>query len=251
VLHHLVKPFIIDDNFTPSITKTATPTLTPSPTPGRCLTYSATSFNVCCFPISYIDCCGNVITNDYSIYSGATFCAKAGSIDNPYSGTGQVVIVELNDCSTTCITPTPTITPSITPTITLTPSITPTITNTPSQTPFNYSFVGYTGTTACLACSSGSSLITFYGYLSGSPSPNINEYLFLDSQLTQPVPDGTYIHTWLSPNPERWDFVNGGTVGQPGRITVSDPNGCEDCCGSIPCSPTPTITPTITPSRSA
>jgi len=126
----------------------------------------------------------------------------------------------------------------------LTPTPTPTITNTatPTQTPFNYSFVGYTGTTACLSCSSGSSLITFYGQISGSPAPNIGEYVYLNNQLTIPVPDGTYIHTFA----QRWYFVNGGTIGEPGQITQSDPNGCLECCGSVLCTPTPTPTPTHT-----
>jgi hypothetical protein len=89
--------------------------------------------------------------------------------------------------------------------------------------------VGYTGTTACLSCASGSTLITFYSPISGSPGPNVGEFVYVNNLLTIPVPDGTYIHTFISPNPERWDFVNGGTIGQPGQITSSDPNGCLSC----------------------
>ena len=124
---------------------------------------------------------------------------------------------------TNCVTPTQTRTP------------------TPTQTPFNYSFIAYTGTTECLACSSASTLVTLYGQISASTGPNIGEYVYVNDQLTIPVPDGTYIHPFTY-QPERYVLISGGT----GQVILSDPNGCLDCCGSILCTPTPTKTPTQT-----
>lgn len=84
---------------TPSTTPTNTPTITPSSTPNRCLTYSGTSYGLCCFPISYVNCSGTTISNYVNYFNGATFCARAGSIQNSYSGTpGTNLFIEIGTC---------------------------------------------------------------------------------------------------------------------------------------------------------
>jgi hypothetical protein len=197
--------------------------------------------------------CVNTVYPDWFIVSGnSPYCFFFTPTPTTTPTTTQTPTATNTSTPTQTQTYTSTPTPTQTSTTTQTPSVTPTqtpsvtLTSTPTQTPFNYSFQGYTGTTACIACSSGSSLITFYGNISASTGPNIGEYVYLNDQLTIPVPDGTYIHTSQIINPERWDFVNGGTIGQPGRITSSDPNGCLECCGPVLCTPTPTPTPTHT-----
>jgi hypothetical protein len=190
-----------------------------------------------------------VWTENLTTYNGITYPTKGyGSTRGYFSYPSS--------CPTA--TPTATLTQTTTPTNTQTPTntttLTQTITNTPSptETPFNYSFQAYSGTSACLACCSASTLITLYGEFSASTSgPNINEFIYTNPSLNQPVPDGTYIIPLGFPlSPNKWSFVNGGTIGEPGLITSTDPNGCLDCCGCILCTPTPTCTPTNTPTPS-
>jgi hypothetical protein len=150
---------------TPTITptNTATPTITPSATPNRCVEYSGTSFGVCCLPISYVDCNGTLITNFYNYFDGTTFCGRAGSLQNPYSGTGQNLIIEVGNC----------IPPSPTPTKTATPTLTPTSTQT------LFSALVYTGsqTTVC------SSIVQQTLY-SAQPIPTIGQRVWTDPSLT-------------------------------------------------------------------
>jgi hypothetical protein len=126
--------------------------------------------------------------------------------------------------TTTTLTANPTQTP--TPTQTGTPTQTPTTTPTPSTTrPAPQSYVIYTGTTECVPCLSYGNEITVYGPAAQGPGLNTGEYAYLDSLLTIPVPDLTYI-VELS-NMDRWVLVNN-ALGNPGQITQSDPNGCID-----------------------
>lgn len=145
-------------------------------------------------------------------------------------------------------TPTTTSTPTVTPTTTSTPTptITPTLTQTPTPTSVVESYLVYTGSTACVACLSSTSL-TLYGPVGQLPILNINEYVYVDSGLTIPVPNDTYI-VQLS-DTLRWTRV---WSGLPGEITQSDSNGCLACVTPTPTTtstqtPTPTITSTTTP----
>jgi hypothetical protein len=166
--------------------------------------------------------------------------------------------------SATPVTPTPTstpVTPTPTPTTTTTATVTPTNTGTPTPTPTQtststptptitptqsvISYSVYTGSTACVACLSSSS-ITLYGPISQGSQLNITEFVYLDSAFTIPVPNDTYI-VQLS-DTLRWLRVFAGTAGE---ITSSDPDGCLDCVTPTPTqtstsTPTPTVTPTNT-----
>ena len=128
----------------------------------------------------------------------------------------------------TPVTPTPSAT-SVTPTPTPTPTITPTI---PSE-----SYLVYTGSSACVACLSSSSL-TLFGPAGQLPVLNLFEFVYVDSALTIPVPNDTYIVQLSDTN--RWTRV----IGSTGQISQSSPAGCLSC---ITPTPTNTLTPTPTP----
>jgi len=143
-------------------------------------------------------------------------------------------------------TPTQTPTPTTTTTLTLTPTNTPTNTETPTNTPTNTptqtvtpsqtitSFLVYTGTTSCVACLSTTSMI-IYGPISDGPDLDLYDYVYLDPELTIPVPSGTYIVELSNLN------AVSSTFGGLGEITGHDPNGCLLCI-----TPTPTVTPSQT-----
>jgi len=138
-------------------------------------------------------------------------------------------------------TPTNTNTPSITPTNTNTPSITPT--NTPTRN--NYSELSYSGTDVCNACTLGTSLTLYWSVIYG-PTLNVSEYIYLDSGLTIPAPNGYYVN---SSNLNRWLRV----TNNDGQITSTNPSGCLSCVTPTPTKTqtvTPTNTPTVTPTIS-
>jgi len=220
---------------TPTQTPTNTPTQTPTNTPTTTTTLTTTPTNT---P-------SNTPTQTNTPTTTTTLTAT------------QTSTPTITPTNTQTQTPTNTPTPSNTGTIPATPTQTPTNTSTqtptntasqtatPSTTPVNFSQFTYTGITACEACCSANTPTTIYSQISGSPSFNIGEYLYTDAQLTQPVPNGTYVLN-INFSIKAWVFVGGAGTGE---ITSSDPNGCLDCCGCVLCTPTPTRTPTQTPTN--
>jgi hypothetical protein len=220
----------------PSPTPTNTPTNTPTPTitPTNVLDV----FNITSGSTANIACAGGLSGTIYAELS--TFDQNTRFYNNPnstvtgnmsgfYSVGGQVVQLDSSGFETggfiSCaLVPTPTPTTTVTPTVTSTPTPTPT----PSQTFFTVYSLS-TGSTSEAACFATPQII--YGAYSGKPQPDVFEFLYLDSSLTIPAPNGFY-----SSSPAYWQ-ITGGT----GQITFADPNGCP--------SPTPTPTPTNTPTQ--
>ena len=115
---------------------------------------------------------------------------------------------------TPTITPTPssTVTPTVTPSVTTTPTMTPT----PSQTFFVAYNLGYSASTAVDACINSATPQGYYSAYVDRPQPNIDEYLYTDSNLTTPASNGFYS------DGVAWWQITGGA----GLITGTDPNGC-------------------------
>ena len=115
---------------------------------------------------------------------------------------------------TPTITPTPssTVTPTVTPSVTTTPTMTPT----PSQTFFVAYNLGYDASTAVDACIDSATPQGYYSAYVDRPQPNIDEYLYTDSNLTTPASNGFYS------DGVAWWQITGGA----GLITGTDPNGC-------------------------
>ena len=183
---------------TPTQTQTGTPTQTPTQTPTTTTTLTATPTQT--------------------------------STQTPTPTQTQTGTPTQTPTTTTTLTATPTQTPTQTQTATQTgtPTQTPTQTNTPTPSttqPPVQEYVVYTGTTECVTCLSYGNQITVYGAASQGPTLNLLEYAYLDSLLTIPVPDLTYI-VELS-NMDRWIQVDN-SIGNPGQITRTDPNGCVD-----------------------
>jgi hypothetical protein len=145
--------------------------------------------------------------------------------------------------TTTTLTASPTQTTSATPTpsVTATKTQTPTVTSTPTNTPTvspTRAFFTYTlssGATAYDACFGTSQ--TYYGPASQGTSLNVGEFIYLNSALTQPVPNNYY-----SSGGTRWFLTTGGA----GQITTADPNGCLTITNTPTATSTPTPTPTVT-----
>ena len=105
---------------TPTPTKTVTPTPTPSPAV-NCVDGETTNGGF----YSFYDCCG-------VYFEGSGEPSFVACYDANKLNTG----ISFGDpCSYSCVTPTPTITPTMTPTPTITPTMTPTPTITPSPVP--------------------------------------------------------------------------------------------------------------------
>ena len=221
---------------TPTPTQTETPTQTPTPT-----VVTRTLFNVL-FDTSIYSVCSTgtpiVIYGENSTFDMNTeffndvYGPSTIDMSGYYAYLGQEVELDNTGFAispfTLCSiipTPTPTITPTPTTTITPTPSMTPTAT-------FGYyTYSLGTGATSIDACTNVGSPINVYAPVAGGIGPNLNEYIYIDTSLITPAPDGYYS------NGTAWYNITGGL----GQITSSDPNGCP--------TPTPTPTPTETPTQ--
>ena len=108
---------------TPTVSLTPSMTRTPSPTPST--TPLICGSGVTTGTYYYTDCCGNFIQGNSN--------GLIVTLDYTKPSTG---LVKLNSAATTsCLTPTPTQTPTLTPTNTITPTLTPTCTTTQTLTP--------------------------------------------------------------------------------------------------------------------
>lgn len=170
----------------------------------------------------------SIVLDTNSIVDGILFFPPSGNLQ--YNG-GYV------QYPASCPTPTPTATP----------------TSTPSYVTWYLSATGATGYDVCSLPAS----TTYYSYPNAGSSPNAGEYIFLDSALTQPVPDNTYIRFNYSFPTIYVLIVNNGGLYNPGEISNIDPNFI--CVTQTPTptntttptptspTPTPTTTPTNTP----
>lgn len=196
-------------------TNTPTPSVTPSHTPTPSVTASVTPTPT-----------GTPTGTPTQTPTPTT--TNTPNLPSPTPSSTQTGTPTQTPTTTTTLTATPTQTPTQTQTGTPTgtPNQTPTMTPTPSSTPAPVqTYSVYTGTTDCAACLSYGNDIIVYGPASQGSTLNIGEYAYLDSALTIPVPDLTYI-VELS-NLTRWRLVNN-ALGNPGQITQSDPTGCID-----------------------
>lgn len=171
----------------------------------------------------------SIVLDTNSIVDGILFFPPSGNL--LYNG-GYI------QYSPICPTPTPTASP------------TPTNTSTPTPTPTSAYVAWYlsaTGDTGYDVCSLPAST-TYYSYPNAGSGPNAGEYIFLDSNLTQPVPNNTYIRFNYSGATVSVLGVNIGGTGSSGQINAVDPN--FNCVTQTP-TPTNTTTPTLTPTPTA
>lgn len=145
-------------------------------------------------------------------------------------------------------TPTPSITASQTqtPTQTGTPTQTPTNTGTPTPTPtINYVVwtLSATGATPYDVCGLAATT-NYYSNANSGSVPNVTEYIYYDSALTQPVADNTYIRFNYSGASVAILVVNQNGTLNPGQISGVDPNFI-----CVTQTPTPTTTQTQTPTQ--
>jgi hypothetical protein len=210
---------------TPTETPTNTPTPTMTPTPTSPLqvfnsTYDVLDVYVACSglgtPITLyaFDSLFDQNTQFYNDPSGIVTIDLSGFYKNggdvvQLNSTGQI-ISSFNLCSALpSPTPTPTVTSTMTPT--------PTTTLTPTPTIGYYLYSLGTGATFSDACTNfGSSPINIYAPPVGGIGPNDGEYLYTNTLVNVPAPNGYYS------NGTGWFLVTGGL----GQITSSLPNGC-------------------------
>lgn len=143
-------------------------------------------------------------------------------------------------------TGTPTQTPTTTTTLTATATQTPTNTGTPSPTPtINYVVwtLSATGATGYDVCSLPATT-NYYSNANSGSAPNVSEYIYYDSALTQPVADNTYIRFNYSGTSVAILVVNQNGTLNPGQISGVDPNFI-----CVTQTPTPTTTQTQTPTQ--
>lgn len=126
----------------PPVTPSPTPSFTPTPSTTPCINCYVYYFTASTSGLlSWLDCDG--ILTDTFVSSGGTYTISCtGAREGSVAGTGTIIKGAL--CSSTCPTPTPSVTntstPAITPTQTPTPTpsstvaVTPTNTSTPTQT---------------------------------------------------------------------------------------------------------------------
>ena len=188
----------------------------------------------------------------------------------------------LNMCSYTPVTPTPTPTNTATPTVTpsntasntptpsitasQTPSVTPTNTSTPTQTstqtqtptqtpsptqtPFNVNWtLSLSSSTITGLCSLPIST-TYYSQLASGSSPNLGEKMYYDAQLTQPVSAGWYAWRFDSTRVDAFQTNSSGTFIQ--RIINYEPSYCgvsPTPSNTMTQTPTPSVTHTATPTN--
>jgi hypothetical protein len=95
-------------------------------------------------------------------------------------------------------------------------TMTPTPTMTPTATFGYYTYSLGTGVTSFDACTYVGLPVDVYAPVAGGIGPNLDEYIYIDTLLSIPAPDGYYS------NGTAWYNVTGGL----GQITTSDPNGC-------------------------
>ena len=216
---------------TPTETLTPTPTETPTNTPTPTITPTSPLqvFNITYDVLDvYVACSGlgtpitlyafdplfDQNTQFYNDPSGIVTIDLSGFYKNggdvvQLNSTGQI-ISSFNLCSAL---PSPTPTPTVTSTMTPTP--TTTLTPTPTIGYYQYSLgTGATFTDACTGYTS--SPINIYAPPAGGIGPNDGEYLFTNTLVNVPAPNGYYS------NGTAWFLVTGGL----GQITSSNPTGC-------------------------
>ena len=206
---------------------------------------------------------------DYSyqvyFYNGVVKCEEVGLTNKPImffergGGTAPTNIL-YHTCSNVTPTPTPTATNTPTPTKTPTPTPTnnviissPTPTPTPSATPSSLTTLNnvVSGTTLSEVCEDGATTPTLY--FAGA-SIQIGESLYLNSNLTGPVPAGYYYYPdyntiynvtngltgAVASTPEcppppptstflGWDFTTSTVIGGPLAISLVDDEGVSVC----------------------
>ena len=205
---------------TPTPTPTETPTMTPTPTHLRHL------FNVL-FDSNIYSVCSNgtptVIYGENSTFDmnnefyNDVYGPSTIDMSGYYAYLGQEVELDNNGFTLSPFTLCdiiPTQTPTPTPTNTMT--MTPTPTMTPTSTFGYYTYSLGTGVTSFDACTYVGLLVDVYAPVAGGIGPNLDEYIYINTSLSTPAPDGYYS------NGTAWYNVTGGL----GQITTSDPNGC-------------------------
>ena len=228
---------------TPTATPTATPTMTQTPTTTTTLTSTPTQTQTS--TQTPTNTRTQTPTPTQTPTNTATATPTPTDTPAPSCDVNYNVLQTPTPTATSTATPTQTSTSTATPTATSTATPTqtqtqtPTNTSTPTATPLYTEFtISVSGASEDEICSSPLNQ-TVYSYPNAGSTPNIGEYMFYDSALTQPVVSGWYRRQGGSVTESSVIFTN--TLGQ---IIIADPN--YPCLPFTP-TPTPTETSTSTP----